>query len=173
MGPGPGGAEPALAPRLVPGRDRRSVAGGRLVQDVFTEALKSADRFDESKSFGAWLRGIARNLLLMNHRDSKRRLVSLDPAVLGRLDEAAARREAVDAVPDYADVREAILRDCMKSLPDRSRKVLDLKYREGQDSRTISKSTGLQVGAVDMLLSRVRRALQDCVSRKLAEGRHG
>lgn len=144
-----------------------------LVQDVFTEALKSAERFDESKSFGAWLRGIARNLLLMNHRDSKRRLVSLDPAVLGRLDEAAARREAVHAVPDYAEVRHAVLRDCMKSLPERSRKVLGLKYGEGRASRDIAKTTGMDVGAVDMLLSRVRRALQDCASRKLAEGRHG
>ena len=144
-----------------------------LVQDVFTEAIRTADRFDPTRSMGAWLRGIARNLLLMNHRDSKRRLVSLDADVLGRLDAAAARVEALQAVPDYEDVRQTILRDCMKSLPDRSRRVLDLKYRDGRDSRAISKTTGLQVGAVDMLLSRVRRALQECVARKLASVRHG
>src|SRR5688500_7348536 len=61
-----------------------------LVQDVFAAAFKDADRFDASKSFGAWLRGIARNILLMSHRDAKRRVLSLDPAVLNRLDEAAA-----------------------------------------------------------------------------------
>jgi len=144
-----------------------------LVQDVFTEAVKNAERFDPSRSFGAWLRGIARNLLLMSHRDSKRRLLSLDPAMLGRLDEAAARSETLHAVPDYADLRQTILRDCMKSLPDRSRNVLALKYGEGRGSREIAKSTGLQVGAVDMLLSRTRRALQECVTRKLASVRHG
>jgi RNA polymerase sigma-70 factor, ECF subfamily len=144
-----------------------------LVQDVFAEAIRSAERFDPARSMGAWLRGIARNLLLMNHRDSKRRLLSLDPAVLGRLDAAAARVEALHAVPDYADVRRTILRDCMKSLPERSRQVLDLKYREGRDSRTISKTTGLQVGAVDMLLSRIRRALQECAARKMASVRNG
>ena len=144
-----------------------------LVQDVFAEALKSAERFDPSRSFGAWLRGIARNLLLMNHRDSKQRVLSFDPAVLGRIDEAAARTEAAHAMPDYAELRHAILRDCMKSLPDRSRKVLDLKYADGRSSRDIARTTGLQVGAIDVMLSRLRRALQDCMTRKLAEGRHG
>ena len=144
-----------------------------LVQDVFAEALRNAERFDPSRSFGAWLRGIARNLLLMNHRDSKQRVLSLDPAVLGRLDEAAARTEAAHAMPDYADLRRSILRDCMKSLPDRGRKVLDLKYADGRSSRDIAKSTGLEVGAVDMMLSRLRRALQDCMTRKLSAVRHG
>jgi len=109
----------------------------------------------------------------MNHRDSKRRLLSLDPAVLGRLDEAAARTESVHAMPDYADLRQSILRDCMKSLPDRSRKLLDLKYADGRNSRHIAKSTGMQVGAIDMMLSRLRRALQDCMTRKLSSVRHG
>ena len=144
-----------------------------LVQDVFAEALKNAERFDPSRPFGAWLRGIARNLLLMNHRDSKRRLLSLDPAVLGRLDEAAARTEAAHAMPDYAELRHSILRDCMKTLPDRSRKVLDLKYADGRSSREIARTTGMQVGAIDMMLSRLRRALQDCVTRKLSTVRHG
>ncbi|HVE41725.1 MAG TPA: sigma-70 family RNA polymerase sigma factor [Planctomycetota bacterium] len=144
-----------------------------LVQDVFTEAVRNAERFDPSKSFGAWLRGIARNLLLMSHRDSRRRVLSVDPAVLGRLDEAAARSEALHAVPDYAELRQTILRECMQALPERSRSVLAMKYGDGRGSREIAKTTGLQVGAVDMLLSRSRRALQDCVSRKLTSVRHG
>jgi len=144
-----------------------------LVQDVFTEAIKSAERFDPTRSFGAWLRGIARHRLQMSQRDQKRRALSLDPAVLGRLDEAAGRAEPLHAMPDYAELRQTILRECMKSLPERSRSVLALKYGEGRASRDIAKATGLQVGAVDMLLSRSRRALQDCVSRKLVEGRHG
>jgi RNA polymerase sigma factor (sigma-70 family) len=144
-----------------------------LVQDVFAQAIKNAERFDPSRSFGAWLRGIARNVLLMSHRDQKRRVLSVDPAVLGRLDEAAARSEPLHAMPDYAELRQTILRDCMKSLPERSRSVLALKYGEGRVSREIAKATGLQVGAVDVLLSRARRALQDCVTRKLAAVRHG
>jgi len=144
-----------------------------LVQDVFTAAIKNAEKFDPSKSFGAWLRGIARNHLLMAYRESRSRLLSVDPAVLARLDDSAAQVEAVHSVPGYSDLRQQILRDCLKSVPDRGRKVLGLKYAEGKPSRDIARETGMQVGAVDMLLSRLRRALQDCVSRKLAEVRHG
>ena len=144
-----------------------------LVQDVFTAAIKNAEKFDPSRSFGAWLRGIARNLLLMTFRESKSRVLSLDPAVLARLDESAAHAEAAHSVPGYADLRQQILRDCLKSIPDRGRKVLGLKYGEGKLSRDIARETGMQVGAVDMLLSRLRRALQECVSRKLTAVRHG
>lgn len=139
-----------------------------LVQDVFAAAIKNAEQFDPSRSFGAWLRGIARNLLLMNYRESKSRVLSLDPAVLSRLDDAAAHAEAAYAVPGYSDLRRKVLRDCLKSIPGRGRRVLGLKYGEGKLSRDISRETGMQVGAVDVMLSRLRRALQDCVSRKLA-----
>jgi len=144
-----------------------------LVQDVFAAAIRNAEKFDPSKSFGAWLRGIARNLLLMSFRESKSRLLTVDPAVLARLDESAAHAEAAHAVPGYSDLRQQILRECLKSVPDRGRKVLGLKYGEGKLSRDIARETRMQVGAVDMLLSRLRRALQDCVSRKLSSVRHG
>ena len=144
-----------------------------LVQDVFAAAIQNAEKFDPSKSFGAWLRGIARNLLLMSYRESRSRLLSVDPAMLDRLDESAAQAEAAHSVPGYSELRRQILRDCLKSVPDRGRKVLGLKYAQGRISRDIARETGMQVGAVDMLLSRLRRALQECVSRKLAAVRHG
>jgi RNA polymerase sigma-70 factor (ECF subfamily) len=143
-----------------------------LVQDVFAAAVKNAEQFDPSRSFGAWLRGIARNLLLMSYRDSKARLLLLDPAAMSRLDDAAAHSEAAHAVPGYSDLRQEILRECLKSVPDRGRKVLGLKYAEGKLSRDISRETGMQVGAVDVLLSRLRKLLLDCISRKMAV-RHG
>jgi RNA polymerase sigma-70 factor (ECF subfamily) len=144
-----------------------------LVQDVFAAAVKNAQQFDPARSFGAWLRGIARNVLLMSHRQARTRVLSLDPAVLTRLDEAAARAEAVHTVPGYSDLRHRFLLECLKSVPDRGRTVLRLKYDEGRASKDISRATGMQIGAVDMLLSRLRRALQDCVARKLSAVRNG
>src|SRR5436190_6671011 len=125
-----------------------------LVQDVFAAAIKNAEQFDPSRSFGAWLRGIARNLLLMTFRESKSRVLSLDPAVLARLDDAAARAEEAHAAPGYSTLRQQVLRDCLKAIPDRGRRVLGLKYAEGKLSRDISRETGMQVGAVDVMLSR-------------------
>jgi RNA polymerase sigma-70 factor, ECF subfamily len=139
-----------------------------LVQDVFAAALKYADRFDPSQSFGAWLRGIARNILLMSYRESRRRALSLSEAALDRLDAAAERAEAVDSASGHSDRRQDFLRECLKEVPERSRKILALKYAKGQPSRAIAGRTGMRVEAVDVLLSRIRRALQHCMDRKLA-----
>lgn len=137
-----------------------------LVQDVFAAALKNAGRFDPSLSFGAWLRGIARNLLLMSYRE--RRALILDGPALDRLDAAAERAEAAHAASGWSSRRQDVLKECLKEVPERSRKVLDLKYGDGRPSRAIAERLGMQTTAVDMLLSRVRLALRHCVERKLA-----
>src|SRR4051812_10563419 len=65
-----------------------------LVQEVFTEALTSAPRFDTTKSFGAWLRGIARNILMEHYRKTKHQFIALDHTVLDQLNYASAESEA-------------------------------------------------------------------------------
>src|SRR4051812_39313768 len=44
-----------------------------LAQDVFLAALESLPRFRRGDDFGAWLRGIARNKLLVYYRSTARR----------------------------------------------------------------------------------------------------
>ena len=52
-----------------------------LVQETLVTAWKHLDRFDRSKPFGPWLRGIARNLVMAHHRQSAG-AVAYDPAWL-------------------------------------------------------------------------------------------
>ncbi len=137
-----------------------------LVQDVFTAAVENADRFDPSRPIGAWLRGIARNLLADRGR-APRRVLSADPRFLDRLDQAAARAEELHADPGYAESRARALRDCLAELTERARRVLGLKYSEGRLSRDIGAREGMKTPAVDVLLSRSRRALQLCLGGKL------
>ncbi|MGH7342536.1 MAG: RNA polymerase sigma factor, partial [Candidatus Rokuibacteriota bacterium] len=144
-----------------------------LCQDVFAAALKNAAQFDLSKSFGAWLRGIARNVLLMHYRQSRHRILSLDEAALDRLDRAAAHAEAAHAVPDYSELRLDVLRECLRSLPERGRAILGLKYSKNLASRQIGESVGMKATAVDVMISRARRMLQECVQRKMASVARG
>ncbi len=144
-----------------------------LAQDVFAAAVKNAASFDPAKSFGAWLRGIARNVLLMSHRRARHRVLSLDAAVLDRLDRAAAQAEQAHAVPGYSDLRLRVLRECLGGLSEKGRRVLGLKYSGKKLSREIAEATGMKVAAVDTMLSRARRALQECISRKMAPVAHG
>lgn len=144
-----------------------------LTHDVFAAALKSASTFDPSRSFGGWLRGIARNVLLMHFRTARQKPLPLGEGILDRLDRAAAHSEAAHAVPGYSELRLQVLRDCLGTLPERGRRVLGFKYARKMRSRQISDETGMNIAAVDMMLSRLRRTLQDCISRKMASVARG
>ena len=138
-----------------------------LVQETFAQALKNADRFDPSKSFGAWLRGIARNVYLEHRRKSSHRLVALNDAALDQLDLAAAASEEMHTVPGYGESRVDALKDCLESLSERTAEVVKRRYLKNQPSKTIASSLGITAMAVDLVLSRARKALVVCVNRKL------
>ena len=143
-----------------------------MVQETFTQALKHADRFDASKSFGAWLRGIARNVYL-EHRRKSLRLVPLNDATLDQLDVAAAASEEMHTNPGYTESRLEALRGCLKLLSQRAADVIQRRYLSEQSSKNISAALGMSVTAVDLVVSRTRKTLVECVDRKLRSEVHG
>ncbi len=58
------------------------------------------------------------------------------------------------------------LLDCIAELAGSSRRVVDMKYGEGRRSREIGELIKKSTEAVDMMLSRIRKALRECVDRK-------
>jgi RNA polymerase sigma factor (sigma-70 family) len=138
-----------------------------LVQEVFSQALESQGSFDSAKPFGAWLRGIARNLLARHYRNVRRSPLSLDGAALDQLDSQAALGESRSIDPDYQPTRLAALRECLRKLNERMQAMLGLKYGEKLPSRDIGERLGMKTTAVDMALSRGRRALESCIERRL------
>jgi len=144
-----------------------------LVQETFTQAIKHADRFDASKSLGAWLRGIARNIYLEHRRNSDRRMVNLNEATLDQLDVAVAASEEMHTVPGYAESRLDALRRCLDSLTDRTDDVIRRRYVKNQPSKLIASALGMTAAAVDLVLSRARKTLVECVGKKLKSVVHG
>jgi RNA polymerase sigma-70 factor (ECF subfamily) len=134
-----------------------------LVQQTFLEALKSRGRFDPQRSFGAWLRGIANHMLLAHWR--ARRIHALDPAALAAICDAAEAMCQED--PSGEEERRAALPECLKTLSERARILLDLRYRDGMDSLTIGGRLGMSRTAVDMAVSRARQAMRFCIERRL------
>lgn len=140
-----------------------------LTQEVFVVALRARQRFDPQRSFGAWLRGIARKLLLRHFRERRQDLLTCDPAILDLLDRQA---EQVEARYDGDPERErSLLRECLHGLGERARRLLDERYRRGRTSRAIGQVLHMSVGAVDMALHRARRALARCLEQRLMERR--
>ncbi len=73
---------------------------------------------------------------------------------------------------DDLDRRAEVLRDCLRKLPDDHRTVVLARYHDEREIADIAAATGRTAEAVYRLLSRIRAALNTCISRQLgAAGR--
>jgi len=142
------------------------VAADDIVQDVFSIAFQKRGSFEPGTNFGAWLRSIARNLVLRHFETRARRpLIDRDEAA-ARLDQLAAAAEDRAVDPAWTESRAEILRECLKELTERARKLVAERYGLGRSPAAVSASTGQSISAVNVALFRARTALAECLRRK-------
>src|SRR5262249_47746992 len=133
-----------------------------LAQEVFLAALGSLATFRRGDDFGAWLRGIARNKLLVYFRTRARRSQALrqfreeGTALIG----GALER---DAAPDGAETIERLLR-CIAELPERLRRVVRAGL-DGDKPAEVAKELSTTVGVVYNLHCRANQLLRACLQR--------
>lgn len=124
-----------------------------LTSRTFEKAWRSRHRYRRDvAAFSTWLMSIARNVAV-DHLRSRRLHVSLDEAAAVTAgatpeDEAARRSDA------------AHLSRLLKTLPDRDRDLVALKYGAGLTNRQIAQSTGLSESNVGTLLHRITVGLR-------------
>jgi RNA polymerase sigma-70 factor (ECF subfamily) len=141
---------------------RGSHDGDDLFQEVALTLWKEFPRYDRSRSFGAWARGIAA-VKLMQRWEQLRRL----PAVLSP-QAIEAVRQAFDRSDTRISDRSAALESCLDQLPEKSRKLLAMRYERSLKVDEIAREVQATVDAVYQTLSRLRVRLQDCVNRRLS-----
>lgn len=127
-----------------------------LAQDAFAEAYLGRERFqgswENSREVGAWLGGIARNLL----RDSDRkRTRGRRLTLVGDQKALDVRSEEPTPVEETSPVLEAIGR-----LQESWREVLMMRYVEGCGMAEISALLGIGEAAVQGRLHRARTELR-------------
>ncbi|MEZ5431818.1 MAG: sigma-70 family RNA polymerase sigma factor [Verrucomicrobiales bacterium] len=66
--------------------------------------------------------------------------------------------------------RMEALQDCLEKMPDHARRLLELRYFEGHSCLEVAEKLGLGIDAVYQRLSRLHRALKDCIEQKLNPG---
>ncbi len=120
-----------------------------VTQEVFLAAWKARERFDSQRgSLAGWLMGIAKNKVIDQIRLAGRRVSTVGGTDLVEL---SATTEHVSALADRLLVSEAI-----NSLPERSRKVLELAFFEDLTHAQIAERTDLPLGTIK---SDIRRGL--------------
>lgn len=138
-------------------RDRDDV-----LQETAVAVIESFDRYDESRSFVGWVLGIARNQVGLYLRRRGRDAHVFDTEAIERL---AVAFEVLGAEESR---RLDHLRDCLKGLEGRARKICDLRYRDDLRPAAIATRIGMSANSVAQALHRIRDQLRTCVERKAA-----
>lgn len=134
-----------------------------LVQETFIAAYRNLGTFRADEDLGAWLRGIARNVLRHHFRASQRRRTAMEgfrqqvaEHVSAHIEQAAAREESADI--------EALLH-CIAQLPERLRQVVHAGL-DGVKPTALAEQMATSVGAVYNLHYRANQLLRDCVQKE-------
>jgi RNA polymerase sigma-70 factor, ECF subfamily len=142
-------------------------------QETFLAAYKSnsvpmEDAGAEGGRCAAWLRGVARNQLLMYFRKARSNPVSTDPVMLQQALEQADEIFATELLRhgDGFDYAEA-LQKCLARMQGTQKNVLELFYGEEFSRVQIAQQLDMSEDGIKSLLRRVRAALRQCVLARL------
>ncbi|MEO6597192.1 MAG: sigma-70 family RNA polymerase sigma factor [Planctomycetota bacterium] len=107
----------------------------------------------------AFLRGVARNMWLRSRRWWQRRrerevAVAVDELWLATAD------------ADQGEELLARLHNCLQQLQPRSKKALELHYRDGFGWNDVAAQIGLRPNGTKTLVQRARQALRTCIERR-------
>lgn len=138
-----------------------------LVQETFLATMKPSERqptAPDNPFWPAWLRGIARNLFLMECRRRRTSHVVADEPALERAEAAWAAE-----LGPSGDTAEhlAALRKCLELLPPRQREILDHRYARHTARSEMARLFGMTEDGIKSLLRRLRAALAACIQKRL------
>lgn len=138
-----------------------------IAQEAFLSAWMNLRKLRNPSSFLPWLRQITRNLA----RDHLRRRAT-ERIHDGDMD--ALLRVVADPSPDLPDRlhrerEEAMVAELIDELPEETRELLLIYYREGQSTRQVAELLGLSEVAVRKRLQRARDRLREDFTHRLAE----
>lgn len=129
-----------------------------IVQETFVAAWQALGKFDITRDFGAWLRGIARNKWKDQCRRCRRE-VPLDEESLSRLEGAMHSWAGTAGEPEILDR----LACCRQHLPDSLAAAVRQFYDHGQNGEAAALALAISPATLRKRLERARLALRKCL----------
>lgn len=145
---------------------RDPAAADDLFQETMLTAWRTLDRFDRTKPFGPWLRGIARVLVLEWRRQTVRHPRLCDAEVLDQIESRMTEFHRLKG--DTLDEKLDALRQCLSRLLESYRSTIELRYRDGLSLSEIEGRLGVAVDTIKKRLQRARNLLMQCLTGRLA-----
>jgi RNA polymerase sigma-70 factor, ECF subfamily len=141
---------------------RDAQAAEDLFQNVALKSVTKNVSFEHEGALLSWATVSIKREAIDHLRKRKPETLGLEPEVLDLISAEGA------AHPQPEGRRMEALRECLESLPEQSRQLLHLRYFDGHSCEEVARRVGAKVDAVYQRLSRLHRALKDCVDQKLA-----
>lgn len=135
-----------------------------LFQELSVIVIERIDTFDAGRDFGAWVRGIARNLhrkALERRRKTLAAPSTYDADLVEAVLAAYSERDARETEAKAFDVQR--LRRCLDRLPEHHRRLLADRYGAGLPIGRIAENHRRTVSAVETALCRLRAVLLGCI----------
>lgn len=133
-----------------------------ILQETNLFLWREFHQFEEGTNFVAWACAVAFNkVIAWRKQKSRDRLVYSDAFL------TAVSSELIAGVERQEELANA-LNKCIERLPEQHRDLLQLRYEASQNIENIASKQGRSVDTVYRMLSRVRRALFECVGHSLA-----
>lgn len=147
----------------------RAIVGARQpCEDILHEAivicLRKHDEIPDEAAFEGWIRRVCR-FEALKHLERRRREHPAEAEQLAILADA----EITAAADDIAGRRLHALRDCVERLPPASRQLIALRYGEELPGDGIAARLGRPINTVYVTLSRLHKALAECVRQRIAQ----
>ncbi len=135
------------------------LAAEDVLQDAAVVLLEKYASFQPGTDFKAWAFAVVRFEVLKSHRSAGRRALLLDAGTLDRL-EGLAASEA-----EAAPASVGMLQRCLERLTGSARELIRSRYRDGLSVEEIAQRLARPVNSVHVTLSRIRKALSECMER--------
>jgi RNA polymerase sigma-70 factor (ECF subfamily) len=132
-----------------------------ILQDVKVTMWKQFEKFEPGSNYRAWARTVATHQILNYRRSEKKRPNS---TLEDEFIEIVATE--IDRRADTLDREADALKICLRKLPEAHRSIVLWRYYEDCGVEEIAVKSQRTVEAVYRLLSRIRQALKECVSRQ-------
>ena len=142
-----------------------------VVQDAFIVVMNHWTDFEAGPSHWKWIRQIVYNKSMEARRARSRTLPLPQEALMARIG-ATLDRVLDERSADLLRLRRETLERCMSRLDARSLDLLAGFYSRAQSCEALAQRQGRSVNAVRITLHRLRKQLQDCVSRRIPALEH-
>ena len=143
-----------------------------IAQEAFIVAYDRLDDFDESRDFGAWIRGIARNLVINERRkDARRKRILSDNLTDILVMSSSVPENEEEEKGDRALAKVKALRECLEELPEKSSQLIRAKYQQDASAPDMAEQFDMKPPAIRKALERIRTALRKCMEQKMHPAR--